>query len=234
MKTKLLVPAQTFGIGDIIFCQTIANDFIKGGYKVLWPVEPQFVEGLNRAYPNVMFIDRTKFNINYENKEFKEIDGMMMLPMRYSEHLMGKPYRYHMESKYSFLGKDWKTWKEGAMFERNKAKEKELFAYLEINESEPFNLISTTFGSNGQHKIDVDIKNGYRTVRMSNEPGFSLFDWAGVIEKAAEIHAVSSASLYIFELLDLKCPIHLYCRKPIESNFDFVEFIFSKPYILHK
>lgn len=36
MKSKLLIVQQFFGCGDICFGQTIANDFIKEGYKVLY------------------------------------------------------------------------------------------------------------------------------------------------------------------------------------------------------
>lgn len=234
MQNKLLIIQQYFGLGDIIWGQTIANDFIKGGYKVVWPVMPQLAEGLNRAYPNVLFIDYTLLKVDYENKNFYEIDGVHYLPMRYSESLMSKPYKYHMESKYSFLGKDWRTWKEGAVFERSRAKEQALLEELGIKPGDKFNLVSTIFGSKAEHKIDISVSNGFRNIEMVSIEGYSLFDWAGVMERAAEIHAVSSATLYLFEILDIKSPIHLYVRKPIEQDFSYVDFLFSKPYILHK
>lgn len=234
MKNKLLIIQQYFGAGDCIWGQAIANDFIKEGYKVLWPIMPSFVEGFNRAYPNVTFIDYNLVKVNYENKEFKEIDGILMLPMRYSEHLMGKPYKFHMESKYSFLDKDWRTWKRGATYKRDQNKESDLMKILGIGPG-PYNLISTTFGSGGQHKIEISVNNDYKNIEMRNIEGYSIFDWSGVIENAETIHAVSSASLYLFELLDtIAKEIHLYCRKPIEHDFKFVEFLFSKPYILHE
>lgn len=235
MQNKLLVIQQFFGLGDCVFAQTIANDFIEEGYKVLWPVEPHFVEGLNRAYPNVIFIDRTKLNINYENKEFKEIDGMLQLPMRYSESLMGKPYKFHMESKYSFLGKNWRTWKSGGVYKRDSEKESNLMKILGIDNGERYNLVSTTFGSGGQHKINISVNNEYKSIEMQNIEPYSLFDWSRVIENAEEIHAVSSASLYLFELLDLSSKsVHLYVRKPIEQDFGYVDFLFTKKYILHQ
>ena len=234
MQSKLLIVQQYFGSGDAIFGQTIANDFIMAGYKVLWPIMPGSVEGFNRAYPNVTFIDYNLVKINYENKEYKEIDGILHLPMRYSESLMGKPYKFHMESKYSYLGKDWRTWKTGGIYKRDSRKESDLMKLLDIDDGEPYNLISTIFGTGGQHKIEISINNDYKNIEMRSIESFSLFDWGKVIENAREIHAVSSASLYLFELLDLHCPIHLYCRKPLEANFQFVEFLFSKPYILHQ
>lgn len=235
MQTKILVIQQYFGLGDVIWGQTIANDFIKAGYKVIWPVLPALVEGLNRAYLDVVFVDHTKFIVDYENKEFKEIDGMMMLPMRYSESLMGKPYKFHMESKYSFLGKDWRTWKDGGKYQRSRQKETELCMELGIDFSKPYNLISTTFGNRGQYKLEINVNNEYRNIELRNIPGYSLFDWSAIIENAETIHAVSSASLYLFELLTLSAKeVHIYNRVPIEPNLDYVRFLFSKLYILHE
>lgn len=234
MQNKLLIIQQFFGIGDIIFTQTIANDFIKAGYKVLWPVLPQFVEGLNRAYPNVVFIDKNLVHINYENKEYKEEGGVTYLPMRYSEWLMKKPYLHHMESKYSYLGKDWRTWKEHAMPVRNSGKEKELAKILGISEGDKYNLVSTSFGSSGTHSISIDVNNDYKNIELYPIESFSLFDWCGIIEGAETIHAVSSATLYLLEILNLSTKeVHIYPRKPIEQDLRFVEFLMTKNYIKH-
>lgn len=235
MQNKILVIQQYFGAGDAIWGQTIANDFVNDGYKVIWPIMPALVEGFNYAYPKVTFIDYNLVKVNYENKEFKETDGILMLPMRYSESLMQKPYRYHMESKYSFLGKDWRTWKDHAMPVRYSGKEKELAKHLGIVEGEKYNFIATTFGSAGARQIEIKVSNEFKNIELSFIPGYSLFDWCGIIENAETIHAVSSSTLYLFELLELKATeVHLYPRVPIEKNFLYVEFLFTKPYILHK
>lgn len=235
MQNKVLVVQQYFGAGDAIFGQTIANDFIKAGYKVIWPLLAPLVEGFNRAYPNVTFIDHNLLKVDYENKEFKEVDGILMLPMRFSESLMGKPYKFHMESKYSFLGKDWRTWKD-TMFKRDTNKEQSLLRnILDIKEGDKYNLVSTIFGSRGQHKINISVNNEYPNIEMTSVPNYSLFDWSAVIENAETIHAVSSASLYLLELLNLSAKeVHIYNRTPIEANLDFVRFLFSKNYILHE
>ena len=69
---------------------------------------------------------------------------------------------------------------------------------------------------------------------MSEVPRYSLFDWTLVISHAVEIHTVSTAILFMLEMLPLNQPINLYCRKPIEQNFSFVDYIFTKPYIIHE
>lgn len=232
--SKVLIIQQYFGAGDAIWGQTIVSDFIKDGYKVIWPIMPAFVEGFNRAYPKVTFIDYNLLKVNYENKEFKEIDGMLMLPMRYSESLMKKPYKLHMESKYSFLGKDWRRWTE-TKFRRDADKEFELMKVLGIGQEERFNLVSTTFGSAGSRQIEISITNGLRNVEMIPVSGYSIFDWSRIIQCAETIHAVSSASLYLFELLDLSAKeVHIYTRKPIEPDLSYTKFLMSKNYILHE
>lgn len=232
MRKKLLVIQQYFGLGDIIWGQTIAHSFLKNGYKVIWPVQADLVEGLNRAYPEIVFVDFTRFLINYENKDFKEENDMRYLPMRYSEALMGKPYRFHMEAKYSFLGLSWRTWKDHAMPVRSRAHEVLLGDIVGVPK-EPYNFVSTNFGKN--FSIPIEVNNGNKNIFLQKLDGFSLFDWCAIIENADTIHAISSSSLYLFELLSLKArEIHIYARKPVEQNLDYTKFFYTKNYTLHE
>jgi hypothetical protein len=253
MQSKLLIIQQAFGLGDIIWGQTIANDFTREGYKILWPVVDGLEEGLNRAYPKVVFIPqsmmpqqmtngtnllgniKTKVGFDYENKEFTEENGILRLPMRYSEWLMGKQYRFHMESKYSYLGKDWHRWKEYAMPVRDKQREKKLMQVLALTKGERYRLLQTRYGTEGKYNINLALDSEMRNVMLDYIPGYSLFDWCGVIENATVIHAVSSSSLYLFELLDLQAEhIHLYPRRPHEQTLDYVSFFLTKKYIIHE
>lgn len=70
-----IIPQQYFGAGDAIFIQSLLKQLCDHnshrepyGDKVLYPILPQFVEGFNWAYPDVMFIDYRMLNINYESK----------------------------------------------------------------------------------------------------------------------------------------------------------------------
>lgn len=232
---NVLIVQQYFGLGDIIWGQSIAHHYIKQGYRVLWPCQPEWVEGLRRAYPAIEWIDYSLLPINYENRSLHEHNGFTYLPMRYAEWILKRPYKFHMISKYDFVNLDWKTWKDHAMPFRNEAKEAALCSAIGlIQDFDKFNFIATKFGSNANHEIKIEIKNDYRNVELKYVPGFSLFDWCWIIENAQTIHAVSSSTLYLFELLNLSAKeVHLYTRKPVEKSFEYVEFLFSKPYILH-
>ena len=231
---KVVVVQQYFGLGDIIFCQRIARYFLFQGYKVIWPVLPHLVEGLNRAYPDVLFVDHTKFLINYENKKYEEIDNMLHLPLRYSESLMGRPYEMHMKSKYDYVGVNWMSWVECDPI-IDKIKSRQLFRRLELSPIDKFNFIATDFGNSGK-KVNIPLPdNEYRNVYLEKIDGYSLFDWVPIMQCAEEIHAVSSSTLYLFELFcrNPNQTIHLYVRKPVEKDFKYVDFIFTRDYILH-
>lgn len=224
---------QPFGAGDIIFTQTIAHRFIEAGYHILWPVMPQFVDGLQRAYPQIEFTDYTKSTgVDFNAKVQKVINGMLHVPLRWSMEIMKVPYTGVMRAKYDMYGYDWQDWKQCAMWHRDHDKEAALFAHLGLKEGEEYILTNKHYRSDSSGVISLP-KFDCRVVEMKSIPGFSLFDWQTVIHGAKEIHTVSTALLYLLEMLDLKQPIHLYKRVPEETHFDNVQFLFSKPYILH-
>lgn len=209
---------------------------IAEGAPIIWPVKEQFLSGFQYAYPHVMFISEKLIAAEiFLTKEIKEIGGVIVLPIRFAEWMMGRQYREHMKSKYDLFEIDWRTWKKDAMPRRDYQKENALMKELGIEKGEPFNLISTTFGSEAQFEIKINHTDDFKNIEMKIIPGYDLFNWCGVIENAENIYAVSSSTLYLFEILTLKAKqVHLFPRKPVESNFDFVSFLFTKNYVLHE
>ena len=145
-----------------------------------------------------------------------------------------------MKSKYLFFGKAWQKWRNIEIV-RDTEKEKELFYnVLGLQDGEKYILYSENYKSNFSGKVDLlfnmsvprylDIK----FIQLKNIQEYSLIDWSMVIENATEIHAVSSAILYLLELLTLKADeVHLY-RRGNEKDFSFVEYLFTKQYKLHQ
>lgn len=198
-------------------------------------MQDQFLDGLKFAYPSVEFLSEKSFDPKiFLIHEDKEYSGMRIIPIRFAESIMGRPYKYHMKSKYEMYGLDWRIWKRNAMPKRNLEKESELKKILGIQGDEKYNFIATKYGSRGVYKASIKVNNEYKNIEMDFVDGYSLFDWCGVIEGATTIHAVSSSTLYLFEILNLKSKeTHLYVRSKIEKDFSYVEFLFSKNYILH-
>jgi|ERR1035437_4267097 hypothetical protein len=228
----IIIPLQVWGIGDVIWEQTIVNKLAEGD-KILWPVEPEFVEGLNRAYPHILFIHKNMVHLDHQRRDDYEVNGCRVLPLRWADTNLKVPYTQCMSSKYDLYNMDYRDWKENAMWHRDSERENALFKLLGCDK-EPYAFVNTIFGSQSQLRIANPVAHDLPVVEMRTIPGFSLFDWAKVIEGASYIHSVSTSIIYILELLVLQQPIHLYVRKPIEQNFDNVEYILkSHDYILH-
>lgn len=227
-----IAPLQNFGTGDIIFCQTIANDWIADGHDVVWGVQPEWVEGLTRAYPKVRFVDYRTLPINYQAQHEHDDNGYRVVPLRWSVEIAKVPYEQCMASKYMMFNQHYIRWRAGAMWQRVVEREKLLFDKLGLNIGETYVLVNETFQSDhkGHKVITPQLK--ARVVKMRAIEGFSLFDWALVIERATEIHTVSTSLFYLLEMLDLKQPIHLYPRSN-DPRFDHIKYLFTKPYILH-
>ena len=232
-RPQIVVINQPFGLGDFLFCIPIARDYIAEGYKVLWPVIPAY-QNINKHFPEITFINKEMLKIDYERKDEYELNGMRVIPLRWSYEILNLPFRDCMKSKYLMFRKDWRRWRESSWV-RDTAKEDELFyEVLGLKDGEKFNLINATFRNDLSGWVPVQVRNDYRNVELKTLQGFTLLDWCKVIENASTIHTVSTSINYLIELLDLKASeIHLYVRKPDERDFRNIDYLFSKRYRLH-
>lgn len=229
-----LIVNQPFGIGDIIFCQTVVRKIAaKHEYSAIkWLVLPQFVDQCKRAYPDIEWLNCQEQPFNLEVQYEYDYKGDRVLPLRFNVELMKVPYSQCMASKYALFDMDYKDWKKEAMWQPDFDKESQLMEL--INPPQQYNLINTTYRSDFGRTVPIKPDNDFPCVVMTNTPGFSMFDWALLIQYATEIHSVSTGLFYMLELMDLQQPIHLYPRKPEEKNFKNIEYLFTKPYILHE
>lgn len=232
-----LIPQQFFGLGDNIFTISLLKQLCEAGDNILYPVMPQNVEGLQRAYPDVTFVDYRLLNINYENKHEVKTLTYRTLPIRYADQIMRVDYSHCMRAKYDMYGLDYNTWRDVKPM-RDEDRENSLswvFRGNEIPASGQYNLISPYYGSNSQFKLDIKPDNGLPNVYMSSVPGYSLFDWQLLIENATTIHAVSSSIVYLLELLDLRATeVHLYPRHHEPNTWlKNIEYLLTKKYVIH-
>lgn len=226
-----IVPLQYFGLGDVIFTISIARRWISDGNKVLWPVMPQFVDDLNRAYPDIEFVNYQQWNFPYRSQEEHDfiLNGKeyRIVPLRWSVEICQVPYRDCMKSKYKMFGLDWQTWKDNAMFHRDTAKEQEL--YDKVVDNDTYSVVNRYFRSASNGVVTIPVSG----IEMPLQ-GYSLFHWAKVLENAEEIHTVSTSIIYILELLQLNAKkVYIYKRKPDEQNHDNYKYILqSHNYVL--
>lgn len=188
---------------------------------------PHFVEGLNNAYPQYQFEDYRNLPIDYSIKHDVIIGDKRIIPIRWSDSIMGVPYTQVMRAKYDMYGIDFTTWR-NTTFRRNPEREAKL-QHL-VGAHGDYKVANAFYGSESQMHKAIALEGN--VINMRTIDGYSLFDWAGVLEHASEIHAVSSSILYILELLDLNMPLHLYPRKE-DPRYKQVDYIFTKDYKLH-
>jgi hypothetical protein len=230
-----IIPQQYFGAGDAIFIQSLLRQIAQPGDRILYPILQQFVEGFNRAYTDVMFVDHHLIKVNYESKVELNVNGCRILPIRYADQILGVPYHHCMRAKYDLFGLDFNTWRDV----RPKAdhdKQRELYWRMvkEVDGTD-YNLISPYYGSGSQFKADIAPNNGLPNIHMTSLQGYSLFDWQMLIENATTIHAVSSSIVYLLELLDLRAiEAHLYGRHHEPKTWlKNIDYLLTKQYEIH-
>lgn len=221
-------------LGDAIWSQTLVNK-LANNKPIIWGTESQFVEGLQRAYPNIFWVDVKALNPEYQKLQLDIIiGGVRIIPIGHSNTIMKVPYKDVMKAKYEMYGYDWEIWKE-TMYQRDIEKEKQLYSELGLKEGDKFALINKRFRSDESGVVDIKLNGNHKIVELKNIKGYSLFDWSYVIENATEIHTVGSSINYILELLELKTKhIDLYKRLPDENHYHNYDYILKRhKYVYH-
>ena len=103
---------QPAGLGDIFFCQKIAETFIYNGYEVYWPVKSSinWIGDYLINSKHVHYIDENQF-IQPEDCYVLTLDG--------AQNTVGYPI---MTAKYRLIDIDWTDWLEFFNFKRNEQK----------------------------------------------------------------------------------------------------------------
>lgn len=229
----IVMPLQAFGLGDVIFSMRLVEEisFEYGKCEIIWPVQKHFVEGLNRAYPYVKFIDESVISKHiFDIKQDTILDGhIRILPIRWSDSIMKVPYKYVMKAKYDMYKMDWRLWR-NAMYQRSNEREQRLFKdVLGLKQGMGYCLVNQNFTSNASRKSQIQPKTKMPIVNVKPIEGYSLFDWSYVIEQAAEIHTVGTSINYIIELLNIKAShVTLYKRLPLENHYENYNYILEK------
>lgn len=236
---------QPAGIGDIFFCQYIANYFARlhnarmiGDAHIVWPVKPEFL------YVKDYLINRWCIPTSYVSTEadfpYKELYNSSEKKIIKTKELTFLPLHGHdlvddsvMKSKYKFVELDWSYWREDFAFVRNSKKERELFYdYLKIKDDEPFVFVNNKFAS----PPDVLIKpfsihcDGMRQVELQILPEFTIFDWCMVLERATHIITVETSLNYLIDVLNIKASKLMMLSKWSPADFHHIDSLFNRPW----
>jgi hypothetical protein len=224
-----VIVLQPHGLGDHIFCQSLVNQ-IADLEHIVWPVLPHFIDGLKRAYPEINWVPVGSLSPNVENCRINTfINGNRILPIRWADSITKVKYKDCMRSKYDLYGLDWNTWKDFTFKKDSERAIKLFYEVLGLSDGEQFRLINKRFTSNESKSVKIPESSKIRNIEMITIPGFSLFDWYLVIEKATEIHTVGTSINYIIELLEIEAKnVFLYKRLPDENHFQNYDYILKR------
>jgi hypothetical protein len=211
-KTVNLRIIQPAGLGDIFFCLKIARYFIDRGYKIYWPVIPQY--------------SWIKDYINIDNLYWTDNDKILIdIDIQSAGHYF--PNTPIMNAKYKMVELEWEDWLDYFTFNRNKEKEDELYKQLVVQK--PYCLVCDTFASppgaiSRLIPIDPDILN----ISITTLPGYTPFDWCRIIEEAEELRLVDTCFTYFVEKLDVQAKkMSLYSR---DGKAFYTNHIWTKPW----
>lgn len=230
---KAIIFLQTFGLGDILFCEPIARKYHNDGYVVIWPVKDEYF-WITNYIQYVHFRRVSEFKMDYEQCNDDYIfEGVPVLPLRFSNPLLrglaphdGSDRPNWMHDKYKRLGLPIKTWKQ-LQWTRNEAKEYALYNALELNKSGKYVFANTFFGG-GFTDCKANIKSNLPIIQMHPISGFTMLDWAKVIINATEIFTVETSVIYMIETLPVKAEKwHMFPRKPCDTNCNQIKNIVS-------
>lgn len=216
---------QPAGIGDIFFCQKIANKLRNAGYDIVWPVIEQFA-WVKDYINNITFCDANE-----------TINAAVTISLHNADQYF--PGMSVMEAKYKLVDLRWDNWCDHFEFNRNvDGKEDALFYdVLKLKDDSKYALKNFRFASPPHEQISEQAKNAdtqnLQEIHMSSISGFTLLDWCKVIEKAHAIYTVETSLNYIIEKLNTTNLLHMYSKwKP--SNYFHIQNLFKKPWIYEK
>ncbi len=225
---------QFLGLGDILFLVPLVRKWMAQGHDIVWPIADEYF-GIKQNFPDIQFVKKSAFPMNYDiRKEFWhrwQYGRYLVKPMRWN---MCTKIEDCMTTKYTQYGEDWNMWR-SLRWQRDYEKEKKLSNKVGTSYYEKYELYFENYGSIPDGPCERKIENSGLLPSIKVQPieGYTLLDWAGIIENASAIHAVSSSCIYLFEMLNLKCEVNLYARKQGERDFEYVRKLLTKKYKFH-
>lgn len=230
--------SQFLSLGDLLFLVPLVRKLILHGHIVTWPVASEYLHTMQAHFPDLEFVNKENVAVDFGYRGFKIENDVEYIPFRWADLHVGDPNEC-MYAKYTIVGADWREWR-SLYWHRDRDKEQLLAKWFGVNPGDEFALVSTRFGCKTLGQQSIPLPCIGRTVEVQYVPGFTLLDYAGLIEQASRIDFVSSSILYLIEVLQTKAELHIYPRKPIETDrkpietdFRYVEKLMEKKYIRH-
>lgn len=223
-KSKVCLIMQPAGLGDIFFCQKIANHYTMQGHRVVWPIKEQFLYIKDYLESDVEFITYLG------QEECRDYD--VVLSLQQASSLIGGTI---LESKYTLAEVSQEDWDKYFNFKRNPAREDKLFyKLLGLKDDEEFVLVNKNVASPPDIvRKDFEVDSPYKQVEMEIFPDSHIFDWCKVLERAKGVYTVDTVIQYLIEKLDTTDNLHVWSRYN-PPDFSHIRNLFKKKWEEHE
>lgn len=228
---------QFQGLGDILFCEPIAKHYYNNGEnEIIWPILGEFL-WLQEYFPYIKFVNWTEYQFPYESTFHGQANETEFhLPLRFANPIVRNlhPHDYSdqlhtMIDKYRMVNLPIDLWKTMTWF-RNIEREDNLYSMLVQNTK--YILVNNAW-SDGVLDINITNPDNHQIIYMNKITGYTMLDWAKVIENADQIYTVSTSNLFLIETLPIKASnVCIYPRLPRENNFEGILEFVNKNFIL--
>jgi ADP-heptose:LPS heptosyltransferase len=246
-KKVICLVGQPCGIGDIMFIQKILHHFADKGFRVVLPIFEQYAwlryylaPHADISYP-LIFTSAEKWQCDFEHFDlFLSFGEGAMAQDNPDNAVYGSPVLYRgeggpmlflslstsyqwrrekmMPSKYLMTGVDHSDWADYVHLKRRSHIERELYYdVLGLKDDSRYTLVNENASS---HSLPLDVPGN--VVKLREIDGFTLFDWAMVIEKAAQIVTIDTSLVILTEVLKQQKPLYMLSRSDPPS-FDSVK-----------
>lgn len=245
---KVCLIYQPCGGGDILFLLKAADYYYKKGYQIVWPVVHEYACFIDYL-PWIDFIswgdvekklthaDRLPDHIQFPYKEAYD----PYAPCIFSDNFIYingflPPVGQIMPFKYTSAKVSPENWQDFVYWNRHTVRENELFSQLGLIDNDDYVFINKNYQLRPYVRRHESISSdpsfyGKKVIEMSIIPGYSIFDWVKVIERASSIHMIETSLCYLMEGPQLRNnitkDINLYSRK---GHFGEVDFLFKLPW----
>jgi hypothetical protein len=212
---KICLIYQPAGIGDIFYSLGIANHYKKQGYRIIWPVVKEILD-LQNYIKDVEFYD---WQNEFPKKEYYYNDNLniiqtkefVFLPLHRATDILGGLV---MPSKY-------------------KLKEDTLYTnMLGLAENEQYILVNQNFVTPPRTmKFPIKLDTEYKMVPMNYIEGYSVLDWAKVLENASGIVTIDTCIQYMIDKLNTKAEFYYCYLRNNYGTYHQIKNLFTTPWI---
>ena len=219
---KICYINQPFGLGDILICEPIARHYYDLGYKIKYWVRDDYMWIQDYIqYINFLPMSDPSYTCSPTPIFEENIIYLPVMELKISSDEDWKKTGW-LYDKYRISNLDYNLWK-NFKYTRNLIKEEELFKFLNLKDKKY--IVINEYSSQGKRQLDISSE--YDIIKMRQIDGYTLLDWIKVLEKAEEVHTVSTSVVFLLITIKHK-NVTIYNRSyNKDGTFNSIEEIFQ-------